>query len=348
VRHNGSSRVCFRVALLLCLTTAVWAQNSNSENPTQDSAVAIASTSSSVYSADTSSDPSSVSSSLADVARQTRDQHARENVKKAQEAGSRDWDEPITFQICDDAICPSIRLTEDVVVRPATPSVQNISKPISTASLQDTFAISDSSGEPSSSGPSLSELARQTRQSLHKQLQLNPAQAKLDGGEGVGAVPEGFQSLFIQYCLNPQICSEGSVLIPENAEVVSRVNSQYVFKIELNGEAAMLYAGPADVNAPYRSMTDPDFIRMRNLGNANGWSHEKAASVSTQEAELDGKHSVITRFRYPREEKRWWVGERALIEMDDVQFLAACTAPEENFAALEGQCATLMNSLRLP
>ena len=54
----------------------------------------------------------------------------------------------------------------------------------------------------------------------------------------------------MQFCLNPQQCSEASVMIPEKAEVVSRVNGQHIFKSTLDGESVMLYAGPADVNAP--------------------------------------------------------------------------------------------------
>jgi len=328
--ESGSARMSFQnAALLLCLAASLWAQDPNSANPSQDSSLAP----SSAFSSNSSPDPS-----LADVARQTRAQRTRENARKAQAAAdARDWEEPLTFQICDDIICPSIQLTEDVVEPPPATSEQSTPKVVSAAALQDAWAIA---GE--SDGPSLAALARQTRQAQHAQ-----AQANLDSGKGVRALPAGFQSFAIQYCVNPQTCSEASVVIPENAEVVSRVNGQHVFKIMLNGEAAMLYAGPADVNAPYRSMTDPDFVRMRNLANANGGSHEKADGVSTQDVNLEGKHGVITRFRYQREEKTWWIGERALVETDEAQFLTACTAPEENFPAAEALCATLMNSLRL-
>ncbi len=324
--QTGSVRGGFRMAaLLLCLTPAVWAQDS-SPISTADSS------SSSVFSADSSPAPS-----LGEVARQTRAQHARENAQKAQAAAdARDWDEPTTFQMCDDAICPSMQLTEDVVVPPAMSSEPSTPKVVPTA-LQDTSLITEGSD-----GPSLAELARQTRQTAHGQ-----AHETLDSGEAVRRVPAGFQSFLIQYCLNPQMCSEAAVVIPENAEVVSRVNGQHVFKVILNDEAAMFYAGPADVNAPYRSMTDPDYIRMRDLANGNGGSREKADGLSTQEMDLEGRHAVVTHFRYQRDEKQWWIGERALIEMEGAQFLLGCTAPEENFAAAEAQCTTLINSLRL-
>jgi hypothetical protein len=327
--RSGSARIAFRnAALVLCLTSAVWAQDSNLENPAQDSAVGAASYP--VYSADTST-------SLADVARQTRTQHASEKAQKAQvAAAARDWDEPTTFQICDDAICPSMHLTEDVV-EPPLPLEQSTPKVVS-AALQDGSVIVGGLD-----GPSLAELARQKRQA-----QQGQAQSKLDSAVGVTPAPAGFQSFVIQYCLNPQLCAEASVMIPENAEVVSRVNGQHVFKTVLNGEAAMLYAGPADVNAPYRAMTDPDFIRMRSLANPNGASREKAEGISTQEVDLEGKHGVVTRFRYQREEETWWIGERATINMDQAEFLLACTAPEENFTAVETQCNVLISSLRLP
>ena len=62
-------------------------------------------------------------------------------------------------------------------------------------------------------------------------------------------------------------------------------------------------------------MTDPDYIRMRDLANSNGWSHEKTDGVSTQDLTIEGRPALMTRFRYLRDEKTWWVGERALIGM---------------------------------
>jgi hypothetical protein len=56
----------------------------------------------------------------------------------------------------------------------------------------------------------------------------------------------------------------------------------------------------------------------------------------------------MTRFRYQRDQKKWWIGERVLIEMSmGAQFLVGCTALEENFADAEALCTTLVNSLRL-
>jgi hypothetical protein len=189
----------------------------------------------------------------------------------------------------------------------------------------------------------LAELARQTRQAPH-----DKAQATLDSAEGTTVAPAGFQSFILQYCQNPQQCSEASVVIPEKAEVVSRTNGQYIFKAALDGESVMLYAGPADVNAPYRSLTDPDYIRMRDLANANGWSREKPESVSTQDLTIEGRPALMTRFRYQRDQKTWWIGERVLIENQGKQFLLGCAAPEEHFADAEALCTTLVNSLRLP
>jgi hypothetical protein len=186
-------------------------------------------------------------------------------------------------------------------------------------------------------------LARQTRQAPH-----DKAQAKLDSAEGTTVAPSGFEPFVLQYCQNPQQCSEASVVIPEKAEVISRTNGQYIFKAALDGESVMLYAGPADVNAPYRSLTDPDYIRMRDLANANGWSREKPDSVSTQDLTIEGRSALMTRFRYQRDQKRWWIGERVLIENQGKQFLLGCTAPEEHFADAEALCTTLVNSLRLP
>ncbi len=252
-------------------------------------------------------------------------------------ADMRYRDEMTTAQLCDQIIYSSIQLKEDIVVHPATIPEGKSSKTASDRVPQDTSVAAGAQSE------SLADLARQTRQ-----VPRRPAQAKLDNAEGGSVPPAGFQSFAIQYCLNPRQCSEATVVIPDKAEVVSRVNGQHIFKSMLNGGAVMLYAGPADVNSPYRSMTDPDYIRMRDLANSNGWSREKADAVSTQELTIDGRHALMTRFRYQRDQKTWWIGERALIETQGSQFLVGCTAAEQHFADAEALCTTLVNSLRLP
>lgn len=244
-------------------------------------------------------------------------------------------DEITTAQMCDQIIYPSIQLKEDIVVHPA-------SIPEGKATVAPRSIPEDRSVTVAPQGPSLAELARQMRQAPHTK-----AQATLDNAEGNSA-PAGFQSFSLQYCLNPQQCSEASVVIPEKAEVVSRINGQHIFKTELGGEPVMLYAGPADVNAPYRSLTDPDYIRIRDLANSNGWSREKPDSVSTQDLTIQSRPALMTRFRYQRDQKRWWIGERVLIENGGAQFLLGCAAPEEHFADAEALCTTLVNSLRLP
>jgi len=246
-------------------------------------------------------------------------------------------EETTTAQMCDQVIYPSIQLKEDIVVHPVTIAEGKPSKTVPGAVPQDTSVATGAQSE------SLADLARKTRQAQHGQ-----AQAKLDNAEGGSTAPLGFQSFAIQYCLNPQQCSEATVVIPEKAEVVSRINGQHIFKSMLDGGGVMLYAGPADVNSPYRSMTDPDYIRMRDMANSNGWSREKADGVSTQELTIDGRRALMTRFRYQRDQKTWWIGERALIEMEGMQFLVGCTAAEQHFADAEALCTTLVNSLRLP
>jgi hypothetical protein len=239
-----------------------------------------------------------------------------------------------TWQSCDQIIYPSIQLKEDIVVHPVKFSEEKPAR-VAAAVAQDTSVAADPQSTP------LADLARQTRQAPR-----GGPQAALDSAEGPVA-PAGFQFFELQYCQNPQHCSDASVVIPEKAEVVSRTNGQYIFKSLLNGATIMLYAGPADVNAPYRGMTDPDYIRMRDLANSNGWSHEKTDGVSTQELTIEGRSALMTRFRYQRDAKTWWVGERLLIDMQGSQFLVGCTAPEQGFADAEVLCTTLVNSLRL-
>jgi hypothetical protein len=262
-------------------------------------------------------------------------------------------DEQTTFQMCDQIIYPSIQLKEDIVVHPASISDKPLSEKSASSSKSPTSALpvtaeatpaqESASGGSGSQGPSLAELARQTRQAPH-----DKAQATLDSAEGTTVAPAGFEPFVLQYCQNPQQCSEASVVIPEKAEVISRTNGQYIFKAALDGESLMLYAGPADVNAPYRSLTDPDYIRMRDLANTNGWSREKPDSVSTQDLTIEGRPALMTRFRYQRDQKRWWIGQRVLIDNQGKQFLLGCAAPEEHFADAEALCTTLVNSLRLP
>lgn len=247
-----------------------------------------------------------------------------------------------TEQMCDDIIYPSIQLKEDDVRHPSTIADSTAAKnPTSTipqdSSPQGTTLI------PEEQPVSLGELARQTRKAGHDQ-----AQPQVDPSEAAIMAPAGFQSFSVQFCLRPESCGEALVVIPEKTEVVSHVNGQYIFKTVLNGSAVLLYAGPADVNAPYRSMTDPDFIRIRDLANANASSHEKTDGVSTQEMTIEGLPALMTRFRYQRDQNIWWVGERTLIDKDSAQFLLACTAAEEHLADAEPLCTTLVNSFRFP
>lgn len=258
--------------------------------------------------------------------------------RKAQAAAdASNRDERTTVQMCEQVIYPSIQLKEDIVVHPATISANKATKVVAVAAVRD-----QTEGDTGSQGPSLAELARRTRQATHAK-----AETSLNNSEGSSA-PAGFQSFALQYCQNPQQCSEATVIIPDKTEVVSRTNGQHIFKTALDGEPVFLYAGPADVNAPYRSLTDPDYVRMRDLANANGWSREKADGVSTQELTIEDRYALMTRFRYQRDQKRWWIGERVLVQNRSGEFLVGCTAPEEHFADAEALCTTLVNSLRLP
>ena len=265
-----------------------------------------------------------------------------EEVQKTKAAKQTQYhDQWTNAQVCDQIIYPSIQLKEDIVVHPVSLSESKTPKPAVMAGAPS--RRESASGDSGSQGPSLADLARQTRLAPHGQ-----AQATLDNAEGKSTAPAGFESFVLSYCQNPQQCSEASVVIPEKSEVVSRTNGQHIFKAALDGEPVMLYAGPADVNAPYRSLTDPDYIRMRDMANSNGWSREKPDSVSTQDLTIEGRPALMTRFRYQRDQKRWWIGERVLVENHGGQFLLGCTAPEEHFANAEVLCTTLVNSLRLP
>ena len=268
-----------------------------------------------------------------------------EEVQRANKAiQTRYQDQRTTAQVCDQIIYPSIQLKEDVVVHPANISDSKAQTSSAVVPVQNATLP-----ESTSHTPSLAELARQSRQAPHSK-----AHAILDNAEGGTVAPAGFESFTLQYCQNPQQCSEASIIVPEKSEVVSRINGQHIFKTTLNGDPVMLYAGPADVNAPYRSMTDPDYIRIRDLGNMNGWSREKVEGVSTQELTIDGRAALMTRFRYQRDRTIWWIGERAVIDMrtspyetKGAQFLIGCTAPEQRFADAEALCTTLVNSLQL-
>lgn len=259
-------------------------------------------------------------------------------------------DEMTTAQMCDQIIYPSITLKEDIVVHPVVIGEGKPAK-AATAVPQDSSvaAYGVQTG-------SLADLARQARQASH-----GKAQTTLNNSDG-GTAPTGFQSFTLQFCMNPQRCSEASVVIPEKAEIISNANGQYIFKTALNGDPVFLYAGPADVNAPYRSMTNVDYVRMRDLASFNGWSREKTDAVSTQELTIADHPALMTRFRYQRDPKIWWIGERALIQVQPTrvtnwqnqtgqietgQFLVGCTAPEPRFADAEALCTTLVNSLKL-
>lgn len=277
--------------------------------------------------------------------------HTRDEAKKAKAAKvAQLHDQLASAHVCDQIIYPSIQLKVDelkedqlkegVVVHPATiPEGKTPEKEVAAATIPEP---ENTSVESAPSAPSLAELARQTRRASHAE-----APATLDQAEGKSSAPAGFQAFVLQYCRNPQQCSDASVLIPEKSEVVSRTNGQHVFKAALDGEPVMLYAGPADVNAPYRSLTDADYTRMRDLANSNGWSREKPDSISTQDLTVAGRDALMTRFRFQRDQKHWWIGERVLIGDPGAQFLVGCAAPEEHFADAKTLCTTLVNSLRL-
>lgn len=266
----------------------------------------------------------------------------REEVQKAKAAKQgRLHDQENNAQVCEQIIYPSIRLKEDIAVHPVTIAEDKAPRPGATAGV--TPAQLSAPDDSISTGPTLAELARQTRQATR-----GAAPAALDNADRTSTAPAGFQLFVLPYCLNPQQCSEASVVIPEKAELISRTNGQHIFKAALDGESVLLYAGPADVNAPYRSLTDPDYIRMRDLANSNGWSRERPESVSLQELTVADRAALVTRFRFQRGQKRWWIGERVLIENRGSQFLLGCAAPEEHFADAEVLCTTLVNSLRLP
>ena len=256
-------------------------------------------------------------------------------------------DESNTYKVCDQIVYPSIQLKEDIVVHPAkiaegTPakagSEQAKAAPAPAKAAPDT-AVAAAGGQ----AQSLGDVARQARQAPHAK-----PQAKLDNSEGASSAPAGFQSFSVQFCFNPQACGEAAVVIPEKAEVLSRANAQYVFKTVQNGSPVMLYAGLAMVEPRYGQFTDADFRRIRDIADAKGWSQEKPDGVSTQEMTIEGLPALMTRFRYQREAKVWWIGERTLIDLDGAQFLVGCTAPEDHFADAEMLCTTLVNSLRFP
>jgi hypothetical protein len=292
-----------------------------------------------------------------------------QQAKAAQQA--RFQDENTTAEMCEHIIYPSIQLKEDLVVHPVSIAEK---KPADAKPAPATSGTvpQDNSVAYGVQTASLADLARQARHAQPADVQAKLNNARLNNPEG-GAAPAGFQFFSLEYCQNPQFCAEASVIIPEKAEVVSKTNGQYIFKAILNGEPVLLYAGPADVNAPYNGMTDSEYARIRDLAKSNGWSREKVDGVSTQELMIDDMPALMTRFRYQRDQKVWWIGERALIQLQvryvqirqlamspqgqlspsafstllNGQFLLGCTAPEQRFADAEALCTTLVNSLRL-
>jgi hypothetical protein len=173
-----------------------------------------------------------------------------QKTRAAIEASNRE--ERTTFQLCDQVIYPSIRLKEEIVVHPATIGEKAIGEkePKATVRLASNAAVQESAAASGTQNSSLADLSRQTRQATHAKSQV-----ELNDSEGGTFAPAGYQTISLHYCQNPQQCSEASVSIPQKAETVSQVNGQYIFKTELDGASMMLYAGPADVNAPYRILT---------------------------------------------------------------------------------------------
>ena len=242
-----------------------------------------------------------------------------------------------TQQLCEEVVYPSVQFKSDIVVHAASIAETKAPRVAAGEVAEDRTVVAGSGGS------SLAETARQT-----KQTPRTVSKMTFDNAEGTTPAPLGFRSFVLQYCDTPLQCAEAKIIIPENAEVGAGTNGQYIFKTIVDGDPMMLYAGPADVSSPYRGLTDPDYIRMRDLANPNGWSHEKPDAVSTQQLTIEGRAALMTRFRFQRDGKRWWIGERLLIDNKPGQFLLGCTSPEEHFADAELLCTALVNSLRLP
>jgi hypothetical protein len=257
---------------------------------------------------------------------QTRDdyQHYQNQLR------ARNQETVDSARMCEQIVFPSIALKEDMVAHPAK-MAEGKPKAVSGPVLQDTSVVTGTQTL------SPADLAKSTR--VHTKA----------AAEVASVAPAGFQSFVLQYCQNPQLCAEASIFIPEKSESVSHVNGQQIFKVTLDGESAFLYAGPADVNAPYRNLTDPEWVHVRDINAVNGWGRDKSEIQSGQELDIDGRNAFMARVRYQRDQKRWWIGERVIIALGNgSQFLLACTAPEDHFKDAEPMCNTLIKSLRLP
>lgn len=261
---------------------------------------------------------------------QNRDDYQRyQNEISARQAEGK-----TSSRSCEQIVLPSIELKEDSILPPQKMAEDKAKASTKTVSQDTSVAAGAQNISPA-------DLARQTRQAA--------ARTKVsDGADSTSTAPAGFQTFTLQYCINPKQCSEASLVIPERTEVVSHVNGQYIFKVAIDGDYALFYAGPADVNEPYRSLTDADWVRVRDLANVNGWAHGKPDAVTTQQTNVENWNAVMSHVRYQRDQKRWWVGERIVIARPNGQFLLGCTAPEDRFDKAEAMFTTLVKSLRLP
>jgi hypothetical protein len=161
-----------------------------------------------------------------------------------------------------------------------------------------------------------------------------------------GSLPPGMKVQAFTYCATARDCFDASVLVPNDAQLLSSDCKQYVFETKIQGQPFLLLAGTNSCAG--RNPNDANLVRWNQLvlpetQRAPG----TASTVTSLQGTVDSKPAVITTMRFKKGLEDW-MGKRAEVESNGVQLVVGCMGPREHFADADSLCSGLIDSLRLP
>lgn len=257
----------------------------------------------------------------------------------AQEGLSHELDDVrVVWQKCE-TVVQSIRISP----RTAESNAAALTKPAAEPAGTPTASSGSGSG-------SLADIAR----GLHQQGAAQgvpasvPSTSAPETASAAGGVPSGSKVQAFIYCKTASQCYNASVLVPNEAQLVSSDCKQYIFETKVQGAPFLLLAGTGGDGCTGHGKGDTNQVRWDELAQPeSGRAPGTFTLVGSLQATLDGKPAVITQILF-RKGTTTWMGKRAEIDSNGVPLVVGCMAPREHFADGDAICSGLMDSLRLP
>lgn len=274
----------------------------------------------------------------------------------AREALDREEDDiKKVLQKCD-TVFQSIHIKESVAAQKESTdsgkAATNGAKPaaVQSAAVDSANAPAASSAQAGGSG-SLAAIAHQLKQTPGAPVQSSAADAadqSTDPAAG-STIPAGYKVHAFNYCQSSTQCWDASVLVPNDAKLVSSDCKQYVFELKVKGAPLLLLAGATGSDSCNgRSANDPNQVQWKQLVDPeSARAPGTASTISAQQMTLNGLPAVITKMRFKKGYADW-MSKRAEVESNGFQLVVGCMAPKENFADADAICTGLIESLQLP